>query len=123
MVLKKNYSQLEKEALAIIFGIKKFHQYLYGQKFEIHTDHKPLLGLFSEKKQIPVMAAARIQRWALTLAAYEYTMIFKEGKRHGNADGLSRLPLEVTVGVKSEHGETVLLMEQVETLPVTAMQI
>lgn len=120
---EKNYSQVEKEALAIIFGIKKFHQYLYGQKFEIITDHKPLLGLFSENKQIPAMAAPRIQRWAITLAAYEYQLKFKEGKKHSNADGLSRLPLEVTVGVKPERGETVLLMEQVETMPVTAKQI
>lgn len=120
---EKNYSQVEKEALAIIFGVKKFHQYLYGQKFEILTDHKPLLGLFKESKQIPAMAAARIQRWALTLAAYEYTIVFKEGKKHCNADGLSRLPLQVTVSVKPQHGETVLLMEQVETMPVTAQQI
>ncbi|KAK7095401.1 hypothetical protein V1264_006813 [Littorina saxatilis] len=114
---------MEKEALAVIFGVKKFHQYLYGQKFEIHTDHKPLLGLFCEHKQIPAMAAARIQRWALTLVAYEYTMKFKEGKRHSNADGLSRLPREVTVSVKPEQGETILLMEQIETMPVTAKQI
>ncbi len=43
---EKNYSQLDKEGLAVIFGVKKFHKYLYGWKFTIITDHKPLLSLF-----------------------------------------------------------------------------
>ena len=68
---EKNYSTLEKEALAIIFGVKKFHQFLYGHSFTIKTDHKPLEGLFNEKKGIPALAAPLIQRWALTLSAYE----------------------------------------------------
>ena len=50
---ERNYSQLDKEGLAMIFGVKKFHQYVYGRKFEISTDHKPLLGLFSEERAIP----------------------------------------------------------------------
>ena len=65
---EKNYSQLEKEGLAIIFGVKKLHQYLYGHKFVIYTDHKPLLGLSKPDRATPTMAAARIQRWALILA-------------------------------------------------------
>ena len=69
------------------------------------------------------MAAARIQRWALTLSAYEYVQKYKDGKKHCNTDGLSRLPREVTVNEKAEEGETILLMEQVETMPVTATLI
>ena len=61
-VAERNYSTLEKEALAIIFGIKTFHQFLYGHLFTIKTDHKPLEGLLSEKKGIPSLAAPRIQR-------------------------------------------------------------
>ncbi|CAC5420629.1 unnamed protein product [Mytilus coruscus] len=60
---KKNYSVLEKESLAIIFGIKKFHQFLYGHPVTIITDHKLLIGLFREDKPIPTMDASRIQRW------------------------------------------------------------
>ena len=120
---EKNYSQIEKEALAIVFGVKKFHQYLYGKRFEIQTDHKPLLGLFKENKQIPTMSAARIQRWALTLSAYEYTIVFKQGEKNGNADGLSRLPRPVTVDEQPEPAETILLLEHMETMPITAQHI
>ena len=56
-----NYSQLDKEGLAVIFGVKKFHQYVYGRQFTIVTEHKPLLGLLGEKKAIPQMASPRVQ--------------------------------------------------------------
>ena len=59
---ERNYSQIEKERLAVIYSEKKFHQYLFGRHVTIVTDHIPLLGLLSETTPIPVMAAARIQR-------------------------------------------------------------
>jgi hypothetical protein len=120
---EKNYSQLDKEGLAVIFGVKKFHQYIYGHSVKIYTDHKPLLGLFASDKAVPPMAAGRIQRWALILSAYEYELLYRKGDAHGNADGLSRLPLSDTVQDTPILGETVLLLEQLDEMPVTAKEI
>ena len=61
---ERNYSQLENEAFALIFGTKRFHNYLYGCSFTLYTDHKPLQGLLNESKAIPTQASARIPRWA-----------------------------------------------------------
>ena len=83
-----NYSQLEKERLALIYGVRKFHNYLFGRTFTLFTDHKPLQSLLNESKPIPCMASAHIKRWALTLALYEYTIKYKSGLANSNADEL-----------------------------------
>ena len=67
-----NYAHLNKEGLAIVYEIKKFHQYLFGRSFTICSDHKLLQHIFSETYPIPSLASAHLQRWALTLSAYNY---------------------------------------------------
>ena len=91
---ERNYSQIEKEALAIVFGVKKFHKYLFGRCFSLVTDHKPLLSILSAKAEVPSVAAARMQPWAIFLSAYSYDIEFKGTKMHANADSLSRLPMQ-----------------------------
>ena len=89
---EQNYSMIEKEALAIVFGIKKFHQYLFGRHFSLLTDHRPLTLLLGPKRGIAVLVAFRLQRWAIQLSAYQYDIEYRASKDHANAHALSRLP-------------------------------
>ena len=120
---ERNYSQLEKEGLSCIFGIKKFHNYLFGHPFELITDHKPLLGLLRGDKVLPAQASARIKRWSLFLSNYEYQLLFRDTKSHANADALSRLPLPDQPLKSVSPPELVLLSQQLENSPVSADQI
>ena len=122
---EKNYSQLEKEGLAIIFAVKKFHQYLSGRRFTIYSDHQPLKYLFGESKQVPIMAASRIQRWSLTLGAYEYNIQYRPGSKMGNADALSRLPLpdHPTDTEIPTLGDVTQVLNHISDTLVTASQI
>lgn len=69
---ERNYSQLDKEALAIVADMKKFHDYIYGHQFQIVTDHKPLLGLLAGDKRTPQVLSPWLTRWTVFLAAYHY---------------------------------------------------
>ena len=120
---EKKYSQIEKEGLAIIFGVKRFHQYLFGRPFIIMSDHKPLKHLFSESQTTPTLASARLQRWSLTLGAYDYIIEYKPGHQHSNADMLSRLPLPDKPAEVPIPGETILVLDMLNSLPVTAEHI
>jgi hypothetical protein len=121
---EKKYSQLDKEGLAMVFAVKKFHQFLYDRRhFTIYTDHKPLLGIFSSERAIPQMASSRIQRWALTMLTYEYDVIFRPGKENSNADALSRLPLKIEPSTTPIPSEVVNLMDQLSRSPVDAGKI
>ncbi|XP_030586939.1 uncharacterized protein K02A2.6-like [Archocentrus centrarchus] len=119
---ERNYAQIDREALSLVWGVKKFNQYLYGRHFTLITDHRPLVSIFNPQKSIPTMAAARLQRWALFLGAHTYTIEFKGTKLHGNADGLSRLPQRQTTEETTDPA-TVFHVAQMEPLPVTSAQV
>ena len=88
---EQNYSQIEKEGLALIFAVKKFHKYIYGRYFTLLTDHRPLLSTFGSRKEIPVHSANRLQRWAAALLGYDFKIEYRKSKDFGQADALSHL--------------------------------
>ena len=117
---ERNYSQIEKEALALVFGVKKFHKYVFGRKFTLLTDHKPLMFILNPKSALPPISAARIQRWAIFLSAYNYSIEYKNTKAHANADSLSRLPME---GDEEDTKDSIFKVSFVDGLPLTATDI
>ena len=117
---EQGYAQIDKEALAIIWGVKTFHVYLFGRSFILYTDHQPLTSIFHPHKSIPVVTAARRQRYVLFLAEYDYQIEYKNSKVHSNADSLSRLPLKTEERAEEAVDPVnVFNFMQFEPLPIT----
>ena len=109
---ESNYAQLEREALSIVFGDRKFHQYLYGRRFTILTDHRPLTNNLGPHTGIPSHAASRLGMGMLGHA---------DIGRQTPCNGLSRLPLPVT---KPESNTVdIFYFREVEKAPVSAVQV
>ena len=106
-----------------MFGVTRFHQFVYGRQFTLYSDHKPLIHIFGETKSVPVMASGRLQRWALTLSSYSYSIKFKKGSLHSNADALSRLPISDHPAEVPMVPEVIALLEQLSTVPLTAAKL
>ena len=88
---EQRYSQTDREFLAVVYGAEHFHLYLYGGKFTVVTDHKPLIGIMNSQKP----TTARIERWRLRLMPYDMMLVYNPGKDEANpADYLSRHPTE-----------------------------
>lgn len=81
-----NYSTIEKELLAIVWAVKQFRHYLYGRKFDLQTDHKPLIWLASLKEP-----NSKLIRWKIKLNEYEFNISHVQGKENKVADALSRI--------------------------------
>jgi hypothetical protein len=101
------YATIEKECLAIVWSLKLFHVYLYGQAFTIETDHQPLSWLQRMKD-----SNARLTRWSLLIQPYRFDIKYRKGGDNKNADGLSRSGLmtkEMTVEASMIESPTVIL--------------
>lgn len=119
---EKNYAQIDRESLSIVFGVTYFHKFVYGRHFTIVTDHRPLVRIFGPKSFIPPVAAARLTRYAILLSQYVYDIQFKKGQAHGNADCLSRLPAEPQAERTDPAGK--VYVRQLALVPaVTAAEI
>ena len=83
---EKNYTATELECLAVVWAIGKFHQYVYGHRFLLITDHSALCHLFNT-----TTPNGRLARWVMKLQVYDFETIHRSGKRHINVDSLSRI--------------------------------
>lgn len=92
---ERNYSTTEKELLAIVWAVKHYRFYLYGRKFNVITDHKPLEWLYKNKDP-----SSRLMRWRIALEEFEYEIKYKRGTCNQNADALSRNPVLVVQQLK-----------------------
>ena len=118
-----NYSQLDKEALAIIFGVGRFRQYLFGRKFTLVTlvtDNKALSYMLNPNASIPPLAASRLVRWTLMLANYDFDVVFKSTKEHYNADMVSRVPLKDN---DSKYVLNAINILQIDNMPISHVQM
>lgn len=109
---EKNYSSSELETLAAIWSIEKLHQFLFGRKFELRTDHIALKEVLTGSNK-QKLAPARICRWAARLLPYTFSVVYIRGSTNKIADCLSRLPvpdgnddtLSLDINIAAIHGE------------------
>ncbi|UYV76696.1 K02A2.6-like, partial [Cordylochernes scorpioides] len=107
---EKKYSQIEKEGLSIFFTLNRLKQFLYGRKFIINTDHKPLLAIFGDKNNLPALVANRLHRWSLSISNFNFEIKYTKGTEIPLADFLSRFP-NPEKGEKEEEMGEILLIE------------
>ncbi|KZS10124.1 Uncharacterized protein APZ42_025482 [Daphnia magna] len=103
---ERNYSAIEREALAIVYGIKRYRHYLQDDKFEIISDHRPLQWLETHKDK-----KSRLGRWAIELSAVKYKITHKPGKEHANADFLSRIRV-VTAEERTDFTDNIIEVQR-----------
>lgn len=95
---ERRYSQTEREALALVWACERLHPYVYGRKFDLVTDHKPLEVIYSQRSK----PCARIERWVLRLQPYDFRVVYIKGKQN-IADSLSRLLSDTTSKERHQH--------------------
>ncbi|GFX24927.1 retrovirus-related Pol polyprotein from transposon 412 [Trichonephila clavipes] len=119
---EKKYSQIDKEALSIVWAVRKFYLYLKGRRFTLITDHKPLITIFGSKRGLPVLAATRLLHYALILQSFAFDITFRKTIEHRNADFLSRLP-KTSEELEVKDDIPIFQMSQIEALPVTSKEL
>lgn len=104
---EQNYSATDLECLAVLWSIQKFRPYLFGRPFKIITDHRALCDLINFKDP-----HGRAARWSMALQPYDFEVIHRAGKKHTNADVISRFP------VKSEPFDPLIFKKDEDTFDI-----
>ena len=102
---ERKYAQVEKEAAAVAYGVSRFHHFLYGRKFTLVTDNRALSRILGPTKGLPSLAAARLQRYALLLATYSYSVELRKSEDMHVADSLSRMSVPCSKEEEREINE------------------
>ena len=131
---EQKYAQIDKEALTIVWEIKKIFHYLYARRFTLITDHKPLAQILHPEKSLPVLCISHMANYADYLSHFNYDVLFKTTKANKNADYCSRAPLPITsdsINMIHQGVEEILevdefkqfILNQVKQLPIRADHI
>ena len=109
---ERKWSTIEREAFAMVWALEQFRCYLYYQKFELITDHRPLVWLRTMKN-----LNSKLTRWIIKLDEFDFKVIYKQRRLNNNADALSRIELPITSAIQifefeSELTETEIREEQ-----------
>lgn len=108
---EKNYPTIEKELLAMVWGVRHFRPYLYGRKFVVYTDHRPLVYLFSLTDP-----SSRLTKFRLALEEYNFDVIYKKGSENVIADALSRIS---STDLKSLNEQNAFITTRAQTKATT----
>ncbi|XP_003747028.2 uncharacterized protein LOC100905937 [Galendromus occidentalis] len=127
---QRNYSQIEKEALALVSTVERLHKFIWGRRFILQTDHRPLVALFqpNNMKGLSERTAARLRRWALRLVGYDFHIEYVRTNDFGHADALSRLIRELRkdgkdAGLDEVIGHLTLCEQEIVAIPSISLRV
>lgn len=116
---QRKYSQLHREALAIMFGLERFYKFIFGKQITIVTDAQAVKEMFKESNGGSAVASARMQRWGAKLSGFQYRIIHRNSAKLAVPDALSRLPSGNSFHEEDEQEESIAIIKMVTELPTT----
>ncbi|XP_045503822.1 uncharacterized protein LOC123700608 [Colias croceus] len=121
---EKGYSQLDKEAAALVWGLKKFFQYCYGRKILLIVDNQPLARILHPEKVTPATTAIRLVHYANFLAGFDYEIRLRKTTEHANADYFSRIQYtDATDRNETMTDDEAFCLNQIAEMPVSLKEI
>lgn len=120
---ERAYPQNDREALATVWGVKKFFQYVYGRHFILCTDNKAVSHIFAPDALLPKFTLSRCSNYASYLSNFDYEIELKNSDANANADYLSRInhPVDTVYSVQDDFD--CFVEDQILQLPTTAKEI